>query len=416
MNLFTYMFSMKKIKYNIIALALVLHATLLFSNGITDLAEKITADFVVKIEKKILHKKRLAIFEFKDLSTAAKKYHISKTVQSLLLAEFNNSLIFALVERTGLTNILKEIELGQTGLLAENSVTKVGQLSGAQYLMNGSVTEVKDYFLIYAQIISSTTGEILSAQKINLPKDEILITAKRQYWSSFQSNYGLSFGIENMFLIANKKFNNSIHFTTLMASYRLHRMVKVGVGYSFGGGNEIIREDLTLLGNPIKRNYNISASGAVLAVDFLYPIFPWLNLGVQTSFTALWQNNLEQDLAGFPVYVDTGTNNVLESRRLLVNGWATEDGAPYLYSIMSQIQILVSKRLSVIFKMGYVFALTFTPFIYEANGFRQWGEDADQNGTFTEYQNFNFSRNGDNERVSFDLSGYAFSFGLGVHF
>ena len=79
-------------------------------------------------------------------------------------------------------------------------------------------------------------------------------------------------------------------------------------------------------------------------------------------------------------------------------------------------EFLISKRLSVFFSGGYAFSTVFKPVVFESGGYRQWDDNADKNGTFAQYQNFNFARRPDGSPVQFQL-GYGFiDIGLSLHF
>lgn len=73
---------------------------------------------------------------------------------------------FAVVERTNLAAALKEIELGQTGVIEEDQAPQLGKMLGAKTIILGSFAalEVKGKFKVRFQtrIVSTETGEILS--------------------------------------------------------------------------------------------------------------------------------------------------------------------------------------------------------------------------------------------------------------
>jgi curli biogenesis system outer membrane secretion channel CsgG len=88
-------------------------------------------------------KKRLAVVRFENkvmtpLPDAS--WQIGDGLAEMLTSELFKTNRFILVERTALADIVREQEMGQTGLVRKETVTKVGELLGAQLLVAGAVT------------------------------------------------------------------------------------------------------------------------------------------------------------------------------------------------------------------------------------------------------------------------------------
>ncbi|MFK7733192.1 MAG: CsgG/HfaB family protein [Pseudomonadales bacterium] len=62
----------------------------------------------------------------------------------ILITELVKSGRFLIVEREVISDIVKEQELGMTGLVSQNTAAKTGQLSGAQFMIRGAITEFND--------------------------------------------------------------------------------------------------------------------------------------------------------------------------------------------------------------------------------------------------------------------------------
>ncbi len=89
-------------------------------------------------------KKRLAVIRFENkvktpLPDASWK--IGEGLTEMLTSELFKTGRFIMVERAALSDIVKEQELGQTGLVRKETAAKVGELLGAQLLITGAVTE-----------------------------------------------------------------------------------------------------------------------------------------------------------------------------------------------------------------------------------------------------------------------------------
>jgi len=202
----------------------------------------------------------------------------------------------------------------------------------------------------------------------------------------------------------------------------LSKYFKAGIGYFSLKGIEVIREKITLTVSnqefQMIRNYNFTGNGPKFFVNFIIPVLKWLNFGVKTEFIPLFSNSILQDITDFPVYVPVGEKNTLLTKRILINSWTIEENRiPLLFNIILNLDLLISRRMSFSVNAGYTVSNDYIPEVYEAGGNRQWSEDIDQNCTFIEYQNFNFSKqkiNGD--RVKLNFTGINIAIGFAVHF
>jgi curli biogenesis system outer membrane secretion channel CsgG len=89
-------------------------------------------------------KKRLAVIRFENKVKSPyldPSWKIGEGLTEMLTSELFKTGRFIMVERAALAEIVKEQELGQTGLVRKETVAKVGELLGAQLLIAGAVTE-----------------------------------------------------------------------------------------------------------------------------------------------------------------------------------------------------------------------------------------------------------------------------------
>ena len=115
---------------------------------------------------------------------------------------------FSVIEREKLETVLKEQNLGASGLVTPETAAKVGRLLGVQYILTGSITEfaisrtgggfrgfgvgvTTGKVVLNARLINTTTGEIeLAAEAANKKR---LVGARVKNASFYQSyNYGLA--------------------------------------------------------------------------------------------------------------------------------------------------------------------------------------------------------------------------------
>ena len=122
----------------------------------------------------------LAVLPFANLSGQKEYDWLSIGIGEVLTAKLENFSCFRLTERTKLSEALKEIELGQTGLIDETTAAKAGKLVGAEELLSGSFQIAGQGIRINARLLHVETGSISTAvgtmgelQKIFEAQDKI---------------------------------------------------------------------------------------------------------------------------------------------------------------------------------------------------------------------------------------------------
>ena len=133
----------------------------------------------------------LAVLKFQD-ETGAMPFQggIGRVVTNMLASELAARDVFTVVERRKLHAVLEEQDLSESGLLKPGDGAKIGQLTGAQYLVMGTVTafqpdtETKvsggglfrsahveqtnhgSYLALDLRVVDTTTGEVSYARTI----------------------------------------------------------------------------------------------------------------------------------------------------------------------------------------------------------------------------------------------------------
>jgi curli biogenesis system outer membrane secretion channel CsgG len=134
-------------------------------------------------------KKRLAVIRFENKVKTPfpdESWKIGEGLTEMLTSELFKTGRFVMVERAALSDIVKEQELGQTGLVRKETAAKVGELLGAQLLIAGAVTEFESkssgggggvgyagfalklqienaHVAVDVRLVDSSTGQILSS-------------------------------------------------------------------------------------------------------------------------------------------------------------------------------------------------------------------------------------------------------------
>ena len=87
----------------------------------------------------------------------------SNVLVSELSAELSKYKFIKLIERSKLKDVIKEIELGMTGMIDENTASKAGKIHGLQLMIVGTLRKNK----ITARIIHVESGKIISSYSVS---------------------------------------------------------------------------------------------------------------------------------------------------------------------------------------------------------------------------------------------------------
>jgi TolB-like protein len=390
-----------------------------FDSEITDTARKLAVEYR-KANPDVIFKQALVILPLQVKDAGLQDKNIGPAVKAVLQRELVKSLIFEVTEREELQKILAEAELQQTGLTSGGKPVDFSQLRSADLLLAGEVISQNGDLRVELRLISARSGKILAAAGTNLPRNEAESAGKQYYAQAFQSRYGLNIAGETGFVSPKARGNAYPMLNSFTIAYRAFPFLRLGLGYSLFDSDEFQQDNIpasysTGGSNIGYRKYQVNMHGPKLAADFILPIAARFNLLLRTEGILFVSSRLMQEVVELPVYIATGTGtNTLEQQRVLVEGFGKEQQAMLRVGLGGEF--LISQRISLILVGGYIFGTTFSPTVFEASGYRQWTDDADKNGTFRAYGNFNFARRADGTPVSFNFSGAYATFGIGLHF
>jgi curli biogenesis system outer membrane secretion channel CsgG len=129
-------------------------------------------------------KPRVGVAEFRNETSAAWWYGgAGNDLSSMLTNELASTEKFRVVERSKLEHVLSEQDLGSSGRVAKGTAAKVGKLTGAQYLVMGTVSAYEEntsggggglnfrgfsvgghkqdaYMAVDLRVVDTTTGDV----------------------------------------------------------------------------------------------------------------------------------------------------------------------------------------------------------------------------------------------------------------
>ena len=107
--------------------------------------------------KKSSAKKTVAVFDFESQGISESE---SLTFSERFRTEIGNTGAIRLIERKALEKIMEEQGLQQSGCTTDECAAEVGQLLGAQNMINGSIGRIGNSYTVDIKMFSVETGEI----------------------------------------------------------------------------------------------------------------------------------------------------------------------------------------------------------------------------------------------------------------
>lgn len=143
----------------------------------------------------LAEKPTIGVAEFKN-ETSASWFSggTGRELSGMLANELASTEKFRLVERSKLNSVLEEQELGASGRVDRSTAAKIGKLTGAQYLVMGTVTSYDEqsrgtggglsfrgisvggrhdeaYIAVDVRVVDTTTGEVVHTRTIEARSD-----------------------------------------------------------------------------------------------------------------------------------------------------------------------------------------------------------------------------------------------------
>jgi TolB-like protein len=98
---------------------------------------------------------------------------LRRGLASMALNEMTANPGIRVVERAQLQSILQEQNLGREGRVDANTVSQIGRLVGARYMVTGTLYDVRGDVRVDARLFNTETGEILRTMRVQGRLDDI---------------------------------------------------------------------------------------------------------------------------------------------------------------------------------------------------------------------------------------------------
>lgn len=124
---------------------------------------------------KAADKPALSVLYFENLNPGTGTNFLNKALAEMLVADLAQVKELVLIEREGLEKVLREMELGASGLVDEKSAPKIGKLLGATHLVSGNfLADDKGAVLVNYKILGVEGGQIQAGGSVTGSKENLI--------------------------------------------------------------------------------------------------------------------------------------------------------------------------------------------------------------------------------------------------
>ena len=112
-------------------------------------------------------KTRVAVIDFEQKSfQEVQGKQVGEIVGEWMITALANTGRFEVVERAQLQKVMKEQQLGMSGMINQETAAKVGELLGVKVIITGAVIQIGNTYDVNARLISVEDGSIIKAERI----------------------------------------------------------------------------------------------------------------------------------------------------------------------------------------------------------------------------------------------------------
>ena len=98
---------------------------------------------------------------------------LGRGLASMTLTELTANPAVRVVERTQLQQILQEQNIGREGRVDPQTLSRLGKLIGARYMVTGSLFDLRGNLRIDTRVFNTETGEILKTESVRGRMDDV---------------------------------------------------------------------------------------------------------------------------------------------------------------------------------------------------------------------------------------------------
>jgi TolB-like protein len=143
--------------------------------GIRKLAEKLADAIMALPDGKYA---QVAVLTFQETGKLTKDKELGTLVAAELMTYLHKEHGLYIVERDKLDKVIKELQVQQSGLVDDNTASKIGKMVAAQALILGTVSEAGASFIVNARVVSVETAKVMVADNVSFPASGMVSLSK----------------------------------------------------------------------------------------------------------------------------------------------------------------------------------------------------------------------------------------------
>ncbi|HAQ61017.1 TPA: hypothetical protein DCR49_03320 [Candidatus Delongbacteria bacterium] len=150
----------------------------------------------------------MAVLNFSVNSSSSDMNFLSVGISDIIVSTLGEKPNIRLVEREKLNRVVEELSLSGSGLVSDKQQVKIGELTGAEFVITGSITFIQASFMINSKVLEVKTGRIISTQSVKGNDkekifDSVDLLSQKIYTdiNTASNNYGTGPQLEVAFVI-----------------------------------------------------------------------------------------------------------------------------------------------------------------------------------------------------------------------
>ncbi len=124
----------------------------------------------------------IAVFPLTALAfgtDAASQSAMATTLRNMLITEFAENTKFTTLDRSAVDEMLRSRSMSLTGQLGDKDAAEIGQLLGAQYMVQGGMVMDGREARMDLRLVDAETGRVSNTSKEKGPKDDLIGVVER---------------------------------------------------------------------------------------------------------------------------------------------------------------------------------------------------------------------------------------------
>ncbi|MDA8326013.1 MAG: FlgO family outer membrane protein [Nitrospiraceae bacterium] len=218
--------------------------------------------------------KKVAILPLDTLTPRLQQGQVGRAVSEMLIQSFSKSSLFQVIERDKLGSIFKELALNASGGIDPEDAKRIGRISGADFLLLGSVLDAEQQLLTQARLVDVETGEIIAAESIYVNKSALFKEAEEYYHKKI---WGGVYALGGVAGFSDLKFKSSGIGAEIYYILSPGRVLSLELFQTLGVNSESFKDSQTQVTTPFPSSFPLGIKETINSVFLASLQYRFLN-------------------------------------------------------------------------------------------------------------------------------------------